>query len=43
MFKQDPDNIPDSWATNEDEEDEDTASDASLPADIDGVQTRGYD
>lgn len=43
MFKEDPNNIPDSWATNEDEEDEDTASDASLPADIPGVQTRGYD
>ncbi|KAH0885019.1 LOW QUALITY PROTEIN: hypothetical protein HID58_061115 [Brassica napus] len=42
MFKEDPNNIPDSWATDEDEEDEDTASDASLPADIDGVQTRGY-
>ncbi|KAL0685618.1 hypothetical protein Bca4012_052466 [Brassica carinata] len=40
MFKEDPDNISDSWAT---DEDEDTASDASLPADIDGVQTRGYD
>ncbi|KAL0898656.1 hypothetical protein Bca101_082617 [Brassica carinata] len=39
MFKEDPDNIPDSWVT----EDEETASDTSLPPDIDDVQPRGYD
>ncbi|CAN7003747.1 unnamed protein product [Brassica oleracea var. botrytis] len=39
MFKEDPDNIPDSWAT---DEDEDTASDASLPADIDGLVHHRY-
>ncbi|CAF2055833.1 unnamed protein product, partial [Brassica napus] len=39
MFKEDPDNIPDSWATNEDE---DTTSDASLPADIDGLVHHRY-
>ncbi|KAJ4902200.1 SWIM-type domain-containing protein [Raphanus sativus] len=40
MFKEDPENIPDSWVTDDDEE---TGSDASVPADIDDVQTRGYD
>lgn len=40
MFKEDPDNIPDSWLTDDDEE---TASDASNSADIDLVQPRGYD
>ncbi|KAL0713037.1 hypothetical protein Bca4012_020015 [Brassica carinata] len=39
MFKEDPDNIPDSWVT----DDEETASDTSLPPDIDDVQPRGSD
>ncbi|KAL0699145.1 hypothetical protein Bca4012_055267 [Brassica carinata] len=40
MFKEDPDNVPDSWVT---DDDDDTGSDASIPADIDNVQDRGYD
>ncbi|KAJ4889309.1 SWIM-type domain-containing protein [Raphanus sativus] len=40
MFKEDPANIPDSWAS---EDDGETGSDASIPADIDNVPTRGYD
>ncbi|KAL0800314.1 hypothetical protein Bca101_055489 [Brassica carinata] len=41
MFKEDPDNIPESWVTDDDDE---TGSDSSIPADIaDEVRPRGYD
>ncbi|KAJ4894691.1 SWIM-type domain-containing protein [Raphanus sativus] len=40
MFKEDPANIPDSWAS---EDDDDPGSDASIPADIDDIPVRGYD
>ena len=40
MFKEDPDNIPDSWVLDDDEE---TASESSQPQDTDGVPPAGYD
>ena len=40
MFKEDPDNIPDSWLVDDDEE---TASESSQPQDTDGVPPAGYD
>lgn len=40
MFKEDPDNIPDSWVFDDDEE---TASESSQPQDTDGVPPAGYD
>ena len=40
MFKEDPDNIPDSWL---EVEDEDTPSESSQPPDTDGVPPAAYD
>ncbi|KAF3554422.1 hypothetical protein F2Q69_00011086 [Brassica cretica] len=40
MFKEDPDNIPDSWLVDDNEE---TASESSQPQDTDGVPPAGYD
>ncbi|KAL0730451.1 hypothetical protein Bca4012_026544 [Brassica carinata] len=39
MFKENPDNIPDSWLINEEE----TDPESSQPPDIDSVPVRGYD
>ena len=41
MFNEDPDNIPDSWKT--EEEEEENISESELPPDFENVQPRGYD
>ncbi|KAF2560748.1 hypothetical protein F2Q70_00018855 [Brassica cretica] len=42
MFKEDSDDIPDSWKTEGDEE-EDNGPESSLPPGFEDVQPRGYD
>ncbi|KAF3558308.1 hypothetical protein F2Q69_00011379 [Brassica cretica] len=41
MFNEDPDNIPDSWKT--EEEEEENVSESELPPDFENVQPRCYD
>ncbi|KAF2568296.1 hypothetical protein F2Q70_00025194 [Brassica cretica] len=41
MFNEDPDNIPDSWKA--EEEEEENVSESELPPDFENVQPRGYD